>query len=88
MLEKIQNDTTTVEKKLLSASEQARDIFETSKAKAQMEREAIINAAEQEAEKVIEDVRSSVSAEIKSEKEKIPKIVETLTQTLFEKALN
>lgn len=81
-------DSKMIEEKIQAAGTAARQTFETSKQEARVERDKIIAAAEQEAKKTVKEIESAIAGDMKIEKEKIPQIVEALTNALFEKAIN
>lgn len=74
--------------RLQQAADEARGITNTILTTAQQKRDDVMKAAEKDAKDFLAKSQQNIAAELKSEREKVPAVVSSLSQALFEKTVN
>lgn len=74
--------------KLREAGDQVRSVVQVVLSEAQQKRDDIMKAAERDAKDFLEKSQQNIATELKTEREKVPAVVHSLTQALFEKTVN
>lgn len=77
-----------ITERLQSAADEARGTANSILGVAQQKRDEIMSAAEKAAHDFLDQSQQSIAMELKAEREKVPAVVSSLSQVLFEKTVN